>query len=399
MIVDINAECHPAQMEVKNSSARFRVLSAGRRFGKSRLAIWECIHEATRTAGRRVWYVAPSYKLGATAFRELSRIGGLIPGVEIKHAERTIVFPDTSTIVVRSADDYNSLRGEGLDFCVIDEASYTDYRAWEQAIRPSLSDRLGRCLMISTPAGKNNFYRLYQKGRTDPDWESWTFPTAANPHILKSEIDAAKSDLPEIVFRQEYLAEFVDDNTSVFRRVLDAVNGDTAPPITEHSRYVVGCDYGRTNDATAFAVLDLDSGHIVELDRMTQTDYQTQINRLVALVEKYNNASVVSEYNSMGGPLTEALIGQGLDVEAFHTNPVSKARVIDGLSLAFERGEIHIPNDPILINELQSYESKRLPSGRMQYSAPSGQHDDTVIATALAWSARESAAPIILMHV
>jgi hypothetical protein len=132
---------------------------------------------------------------------------------------------------------------------------------------------------------------------------------------------------------------------------------------------------------------------------MTQTDYQTQINRLVALVEKYNNASVVSEYNSMGGPLTEALIGQGLDVEAFHTNPVSKARVIDGLSLAFERGEIHIPNDPILINELQSYESKRLPSGRMQYSAPSGQHDDTVIATALAWSARESAAPIILMHV
>jgi len=182
----------------------------------------------------------------------------------------------------------------------------------------------------------------------------------------------------------------------VFRRVLDAVNGDSVP---DSGQYVVGCDWGRVADATVFCVVEINSGCVVELDRMVKTDYQTQVSRLHALWGRYPGAEIIAETNAMGGPIVEALQNAGLPVTPFNTTNQSKGQIIDGLALAFERGDIHIPRDPTLIGELQAYESKRLTSGAMRYSAPEGMHDDTVMALALAWSAREDAGPLVLMQI
>jgi phage FluMu gp28-like protein len=398
-MVTLNARPHAGQKAVHDHPARFRVLAGGRRWGKTRLGVWECLQTAATSKGR-AWWIAPSYKTAAVGWRPLSRMGGSIPGAEVKHTERLVTMPGGGSVQVRSADDPDSLRGEGLDLCILDEASFVNERAWTEAIRPALSDRGGKALFISTPAGRNWFYRLHQRGQEGKtDWQSFSFPTHTNPYVPNEEIEAARQDLPERIFAQEYEAAFLDDAGGVFRRVLKAVTdeGDTVP---EGGRYVIGCDWGRTNDATVFCVVEINSGYVVEVDRMTQTDYQTQVTRLQALHERYGgNADIIAENNSMGSVIVEALISGGLPVIPFTTTNSSKAQIIDGLALAFERGDIRIPRDPTLIGELQAFESKRLASGAISYAAPSGLHDDCVIALALAWSAREDASPLVLMHI
>jgi phage terminase large subunit-like protein len=335
--------------------------------------------------------------MGAVGWRPISRIGASIPGAEVRHTERLVTMPNGGTVQVRSADEPDSLRGEGLDYCVLDECAFMNERAWAESIRPSLSDRAGRALFTSTPKGRNWFWRLYQRGQQGGrEWKAFRFSTSDNPHIPPHEIEAARQDMPERIFAQEYEAQFLEDGGGVFRRVLDAVNGDSVP---EGGQHIIGADWGRTNDATVFCVLELGSGSVVELDRMIRTDYQTQVGRLHALWGRYPGAEIIAETNAMGGPIVEALQNAGLPVTPFTTTSQSKQQIIDGLALAFERGDIHIPRDPMLIGELQAYESKRLASGAVRYSAPDGMHDDMVMALALAWSGRQDAGPLVLMQV
>jgi hypothetical protein len=371
----LNASPHIGQAEVHNSNARFKVLSAGRRWGKTRLGVMECMQAAFE--GGRSWWVAPSYKLAAVGWRSISRIGASMPGAEVKQGERLVSFANGGSVQVRSADD-------------------PDSRSWSEAIRPALSDKKGAALMISTPSGQNWFWRMYQRGNSQDNWASFSYPTSSNPYIDDAEIEAARNDLPEMIFQQEYEAKFMEHGAGVFRKVMAAVNGDTAPTT---GSYVIGCDWGRQKDATVYTVLNVDSGHVVEIDRMVKVDYQTQVSRLQALWERYPGAEIISELNSMGAPITESLQNSGLPVTGFNTTVQSKQQIIDGLALGFERGDLHIPRDPILIGELQAYESKRLPSGRTSYSAPDGMHDDCVMSLALAWSGRESAEPIVLLSI
>lgn len=217
------------------------------------------------------------------------------------------------------------------------------------------------------------------------EWHSWRFPTADNPFIPPSEIDAARDGLPERIFLQEYEAEFLDDAGGVFRGVMAAA---TASPqrkaLTEHE-YIIGVDWGKHNDYTVFTVLDTTTNEVVALDRFSQIDYQTQLGRLEGWFVRFRPHQIIAERNAMGEPLIEQLQRQGYPVQPFQTTNASKAELVDALALAFERQEIRILNDPALIGELQAFEAERLPSGMLRYGAPEGMHDDCVISLGLAW--------------
>jgi hypothetical protein len=159
----------------------------------------------------------------------------------------------------------------------------------------------------------------------------------------------------------------------------------TQPEAGHH--YVIGCDWGRSNDYTVFVVLDVTAKSIVALDRSNRVDYSLQCERLKALSERWQPHQIIAEQNSIGQPVIEQLTRDGLRIHPFTTTNTSKAKAIEPLALAFERGEIHILNDPVLVSELVAYQAQRLPSGQLRYSAPDGQHDDTVMALAMAWSA------------
>lgn len=204
---------HDGQREVRDSASRFRVLACGRRWGKTRLGVALSIESALR--GGRAWWVAPDYKRAEEGWSLIRQFARLIPGTHVREVDRQAAFQTGGVLEVRSADAPDSLRGAGLNFLVIDEAAFVKEAAWVEALRPTLSDNAGRALFISTPAGRNWFWRIWQRGHEGGDWQSWQFPTVSNPHIDPLEIEAARGDMPERTFSQEYLADF-SENEGVF---------------------------------------------------------------------------------------------------------------------------------------------------------------------------------------
>jgi phage FluMu gp28-like protein len=297
------------------------------------------------------------------------------------------MFPTGGEIWVRSADNPDSLRGEGLDFAVLDECAFMKEAAWQEAIRPALSDRQGRAMFISTPKGRNWFWRLWQRCQDahDSDWRGWQLPTSDNPFIADEEIEAARGTLPERIYQQEYQAVFIEDAGGVFRRVMDAATAAALDTGKDGRQYIIGADWGRSNDYTVLTVLDVEAREMVYMDRFTQIDYNIQAGRLKALYNRFPGSSIIAEYNSMGGPIVERLQMEGLPVTGFTTTNKTKETIIRGLETAFENNEIRILNDPVLIGELQAYEQERMAVG-WRFSAPPGMHDDTVMSLALAWS-------------
>jgi len=251
-------------------------------------------------------------------------------------------------------------------------------------ITPTLIDMQGDEYYAGTPKGMNGFFRLFNIN--SESWAHWQMNSYVNPHIPARELDALKLTMTERAFQQEIMAEFLEDGGGVFRFVRDAATLNPKPP-RKDGQYVIGVDWGRTNDATVFIVLEIGANKVRRMDRMTDTDYASQRMRLKVLSNSYNNAIVLAEANSIGQPNIEALQLMGVPVQGFMTTNASKAEIIQALELAFERKQLEILDDEILINELMSYASERLPSGLVRYSAPEGMHDDCVIAMALAWYA------------
>jgi phage FluMu gp28-like protein len=339
------------------------------------------IHPALR--GKPVAWFSPTYRLLSDAWRSLQSTLHAIT-VRKSDSEHRLELRGGGVVEAWSLDNPDAGRGRAYAAIVIDEAALVASldRAWQESIRPMLTDYRGDAWFLSTPKGTANyFHTLFQKG-VGPrgDWRSWQMPTNANPFINKDEIAAARDDLSDLAFAQEYEAQFVSWAGAVFRKILDAVS---LAPATGKAA-IIGVDWGRTNDYTVFAVVS-DAGELLEMDRFRGIEYSLQRARLQALYERYGKPTIIAEANSMGGPVIEQLARDGLKVKPFMTTNASKAEAIEALALAFERGEIRILNDPALIGELQAFEAKPLPSGLMRYDAPAGGHDDTVMALAIAW--------------
>jgi hypothetical protein len=201
-----------AQKEVFSSEARFRVLITGRRFGKTFLALNE-LAKFSRYPRKKVWYIAPTFRMCKDIM--------LDPLVEkmtkhkwiskVNYSDLSITLKNKSLIQLRSSDNFNSLRGVGLDFICMDEFSDVDERAWYEVLRPTLSDksREGSALFLGTPRGFGNWsYNLFTKNETDKNWESFQYTTLDGGQVSQNEIDQAKNDLDDRTFKQEYMASF-----------------------------------------------------------------------------------------------------------------------------------------------------------------------------------------------
>jgi hypothetical protein len=392
--IRINASPHPGQAQVHNHPARFKVLAAGRRWGKTRLGVFECLDVAAK--GGRAWWVAPTYKMTEVGWRPLRKLSVQI-GAEVRKADRQIVLPGGGEVTVRSADNPDTLRGEGLDFAVMDECAYMAEEVWTEAIRPALSDRQGKAIFISTPAGRNWFWRVWQRGLgDDSEWQSWQLPTAANPFMMASEIEAARDALPELTYRQEFLAEFLEGEGVVFRNILACMNAPlkVTPEVHKGHRIIAGLDWGKQHDFTCTSVGCVDCKVEIARDRFNQIDYVFQRNRLKAFYEYWGVGEILAESNSIGAPNLEMLQRDGLPVMAFETTASSKPPLIENLALSLEKTEWQFQADMIWTGELEAYERKvSAITGRSQYSAPEGMHDDTVIGRALmCWQANQGLA-------
>ena len=209
-----------AQKEVFTSEARFRVLITGRRFGKTFLALNE-LAKFSRYPKKKVWYIAPTYRMCKDIM--------LDPLVEkmtkhkwiskVNYSDLTITLRNKSLIQLRSSENFNALRGVGLDFICIDEFSDVDERAWFEVLRPTLSDKSkeGSALFLGTPRGYGNWsYNLFTKQETDNNWKSFKYTTLDGGQVSANEIEQAKQDLDERTFKQEYLSSFVNYSGAIY---------------------------------------------------------------------------------------------------------------------------------------------------------------------------------------
>jgi hypothetical protein len=237
---------HPGQREVRDSPARFKVLACGRRWGKTRLGAFLSVAYALQ--GKRVWWIAPIYSTSSIGWRIIRRIAQQIPGCKVSLGERLIVFPGGGWVQVKSGHNPEDLRGEGLDLVILDECSFMAEDVWTEALRPALSDRKGHGLFISTPTGRNWFYKLWLRGQdpAHPNWASWQLPSIGNTMIpdFAEEVEEARADLPDETFRQEFLAEFMAYMGLIYHEFNRAAHTFVVDSDRQFPRYVAGVDWG-----------------------------------------------------------------------------------------------------------------------------------------------------------
>ena len=378
---------HPGQQAIMTHPARFRVVACGRRWGKSEMAAHLALEYALENAGATVWWVAPSYdQANAYGFDNIKPLVSPSVLTETKRTKpRAFTFDNGSEISFRSAEREDSLRGPGLDFLVIDEAGSVPERAWNEELRPALSDTLGDALMVGTPRGRNWFYRWFQRGQNPDhgDTASWRAPTYQNPHVPDSEIDDAREDMPERKFEQEYLAEFVDDTGGVFEDVRQNVEGyelPVAPSDTED--YAIGVDLARLDDYTVIVTLD-SGGRLVAFDRIRGVSWSRIQQRIEDAAERYH-PGVVAVDATRDNKIVQDLDRGGVNIEPVNFSS-KKETLIENLAVALEKNELTLSSDAVtLVNELEVFEFDVTAGGTVRYSAPSGFKDDAVDALALA---------------
>lgn len=395
---------HPGQLQIIGKARRFNTVACGRRFGKTAMGIaltatgWPGCFKGI-SQGYDVGWMAPNYKLLDEAWRTAKRAYGELGMIVRTDAQQHRMELSTGgALDFWTLEDVDAGRGRKYGMVIVDEAAMARHleQAWTAAIRPTLSDFQGGAWFLSTPKGRNYFHTLsLLAGRAD-EWAHHHAPTSANPFMRPEEVEDARRGLPERIFSQEYLAQFLEDGGGVFRRVtaaVDLVLADglhTSCDIGDGRAYVIGVDWGRHQDFTVLTVLDARDRAVVALDRFTQIEYAVQLRRLKALRLRFPHAAVAAEANSIGGPLIEQLRRDGVNVTAFQTTNASKAQAIEALALAFEQGDIRIPPEQWLIDELMAFDQERTVSGLMRYSAPSGGHDDGVMSLAIAWHAQSA---------
>jgi hypothetical protein len=387
---NVNYKPHEAQQLVHNSDTRFRIIVAGRRFGKSLLASRECMARMI-IPNQLVWIVAPTYVLAEKIFREVYwGFHRYLPNwiKKSSEADMSIELVNGSTVKGKSADNPVSLIGEGVNFLIIDECARITERVWQEALRPTLTDTRGDVLLISTPQGMSWFQQMFIRGQ-DPSediYESWQFPSSLNPYLDIKEIEEAKRTMPELVFKQEYMAEFVSIMGEVFRNIDRCIKGYLEEPHKD-ARYVMAVDLGKYRDFTVIIVLKQEGKHsnVVYFERFNQIDWNLQKNKIQNVAKRYNNCQCIIDSTGVGDSIFDDLSFMKVNVKGFRiTGNEIKRQLVENLIVAIENEEVSFPNIPELVNELKifGYEYSEI-SGKVHYNAPTGFHDDCVIALAL----------------
>lgn len=436
---------HRTQREWLLDRHPVKVAACGRRWGKTEAAAIDVATYAIANDGSAQMIVAPTYDQSKLISGTVERL--LLANDEIRGRVRITRSPYPhiryrgSRIMARTADeDGRNLRGHSADRVIVDEAAYVRDRVIDEVIGPMLADRDGQLVMVSTPFGKNHFYRAFVRGSDGSDrrCKAFRFPSWENPHISREYIEYQRSILTERQFKVEYEAEFVDDQNSVFpwRDIQAAIESSVSldmsasggvvgasesaqqaiPPSSpdpprrtgriEGATCVAGIDWARYSDFTAVVILAVSSPpldpstpgplhpspfRVVALDRFNRMDWRAQVERVADLLCRFRVCAIAADQTSVGDPVLEILQEElwnerrlDADIEGVVFTNASKREMVDSLAIRLAHRELRFPHVEQLVRELQFYEYELTESGNVRTGARRGYHDDCVMALALA---------------
>lgn len=364
---------HEAQQKVSDERKRFNALCCGRRWGKSLMAV--NLLSETSLDGYPAGYFAPTYKLLEITFKQA--LETLDPVIKRKHDNQFIELITGGIIDFWSLDNQHAGRSRKYKRVIVDEAAFVKqlWESWTQALRPTLTDLKGDAWFLSTPKGKNDFFKLYQRGKTgEENWMSWQMPTSTNPFIDISEIKDAQKDLPELAFSQEYLAEFNDNVANPFGFQFIKL---CTMPMSREPAICFGIDLAKSFDWTVIIGLDR-FGQVCFFERF-QNDWHITKQKILQLPK----APMKVDSTGVGDPIVEDLQRQRPNITGFKYNQTSKQQLMEGLQAAIQQRKITFP-EGLITAELEQFEYEYTRTG-VKYTAPPGMHDDCVNALALAF--------------
>ena len=376
---------YPKQEAAIFSTERYAIIEGSTKCGKTVACIaWLLERALSGRPGHAFWWVSPVYPQAKIAFRRLKR--GIRPDLyTANESELTIPLANGAPIAVKSAEKPDNLYGDDVYAAVMDEASRMREQSWH-AVRSTLTATRGPIRIIGNVVGRRNW--AYQMARRaeggEPGW-AYSKLTAADAIeagiVASDEIEQAESQLPDAVFRELYFAEPSDDGGNPFgQESIRECIGDisTAAPV------VYGVDLAKSVDWTVVVGLD-DTGAVCRFDRY-QWPWEETVRRLATEI---GGTPAVVDSTGVGDPIVERLQRELGNVEGYSFSSSSKQRLMEGLAVAIQHGEIRYPQG-VIVSELDAFAFEYTRTG-VRYSAPSGMHDDCVMALSLAVYGRTGA--------
>lgn len=393
---------HVGQQAVMRGLRRFNWLCAGRRWRKTTLFMAHQIEQALTYPDREYVWAAPTYQQVRVGWSEYRRASGGV--ADFNGSRMEVTFPNRSVVRFVSLTEYDAKRGLTSFGTVIDEASEIPAAAYYEVLYPMATgiDDYWQ-LAGGTPKGRNWFWEEWEKSADRTALAArWQIPTLGceidretgrllrrrhaleNPEISFEEMQVALDQLGERRFRQEYLAEFLDDAGGVFRNVRSNIGGALLRGPEAGHEYVIGVDLAKYQDYTVLVVCDLRTRRVVDFHRFHQADWNLQKARIIAIAQYWHDALLWIDSTGLGDPICDDLQLAGLRISPYKLSAPSKRALVDHLALCIEQHDIGYPEIPQLIAELVAFEYATTAAGNVTMSAPEGMHDDCVIALGLA---------------
>ena len=380
---------------IERDDVKYVTITTGRQVGKSLFGLNMLLKWGLETPNQMIMFVSPIYSQARKVFEDLERSVGDTQLIKSKNKSNyDIEFINGTKIMFRSAERPDGLRGYTLTHLIVDEAAFVSDNVWDTVLKPTILVHGKKCLFTSTPKGRNWFYKLHLRGLDEdqPQYQSIRASTSDNPYISKEDIEESRKTLPEEIYKQEILGQFVDDGGSVFKNLDQYCILNNWTPKLSGMRYFGGIDFGRAEDYTVLTIIN-ERGEVVFIYRERQKPWEVILDEIVKVLKKYD-AQVQLEINSIGDVLFESLKKKYQKVTPFLTTNASKQHIIEDLIYSLNQGDLYLPSQelfPPLYNELGSFSYKYSPSSRkVIYGGLTGTHDDTVMSLAIAYNTMKS---------
>jgi len=393
--MNLDIKLLPWQQEVWNSNHRFKVIAAGRRTGKSRMAAWALIVEALQADKGHVWYVAPTQQQARDIMwsQLLELAHPIIAGSHVNNMQIKLV--NGSQISLKGADRPETMRGVALKFLVLDEYADIKPQVFEQILRPALADLKGKAIFIGTPKGRNHFYDLYKMGQAgkEKDWKSWHFTSLDNPLLDPEEIEVAKASMSSFSFRQEFLASFEAPQSDIFKEEWIKIKDEDLEP--DDATYYMAVDLAgfeavaanaankkKHLDNTAIAIVKVGSDNKWWVDKIDygRWDIKEICEKILKHAKNYDIKVIGIEKGALKRALmpylSELMLKKGIYPRVEEVNQGNRSKidkVVGALQGRFEHKTITLKEDEwnkAFIDELLNFPT-------------TGVHDDMVDALSL----------------
>lgn len=395
-IIKSSYEPYDKQLEVHQSCAdesyKYTIVCASRQTGKTMLAMNQCIKWGVEKPDSVIAWVSPTYSQYKKVYDSMVKAIGSAPFVK-SYKDGEIKFTSGAVMVFKSANAGDNLRGMTVNYMVVDEAILIKESTFLEVLMPTLIVGGKKCLIISTPKGKSNwFFRWFMYGSNrEEGCRSFRFNYKTNPFKDDAFIRMAEKSMPDAMFRQEYLADFVDGG-AVIENINELCVNAMQPIPKAGKTYYAGIDLALMDDYTVFSVVDAD-GNLVYFDRFNKISTPEVKERIFKNIQLWKPEMTLIETNNMGLPIYQdlKLIYKIKKLKGWNTSHTSKNDIITKLIMAFSSKEIQCPDNEFLKAELETFEMKMTPTGKVKYEHAQGFHDDIIMSMAIAREAQSKA--------